>query len=129
MGRSGGLAELLRDSLGSQELPAAPPKPIPEAAADTLREHYAALQRRVELKPGQVVTYKVGLDPRAKGDMEQPLLYLGELADEYPKEGLHYRFGKADVVVIGLHDDGTACFMGTDRRWLEPWPRASAPQS
>jgi hypothetical protein len=102
-----------------------PPRPQPDAAAETLRERYLELGEEHELRDGDIVIYKAGFDPRPRGEEgNQPLLYLADDPDEYPEDAFRMREGRADCVVVTLHPhDGTGVFLATDSRWLEPWPR------
>jgi hypothetical protein len=103
--------------------------PQPDAAAETLSERWLELNTHHEMEAGDVVIFKAGFDPRHEELMELPLILTDDDPLDYPDKALRqYSIGgKGDTVVLSLFEDGTGGFFQTDRRFLEPFPRASGP--
>lgn len=102
------------------------PLPQPEATACTLAERLKELEVHYPaMRHGDLVTYKNGWDPRREKHKNQPmLLLLNDAPEDYSDEAFGSIIGRGDVIAAFLHTDGTAIMTRTDRRFLEPWPRA-----
>ncbi len=120
------LGAILR-SLHEEDDAQRPVKPQPDAALDTLRERYDALQERHTFHPGQPGTWKRGLvmfRNREWAGLPMLVVDVDPLdLDRYPPRltNLQMAAERADIVVMFLGSDGNTKLLWCDSRMLRPW--------
>lgn len=103
-----------------------PPLPLPEAAAETLKERLVEYLRPHWFSVGSLVTGKPGLDKRREGHAALPMIVLSLDVTGWVEAPPEHGFPAArnDIVVLSLNADGRAVPRLWNSSVLEPWPRA-----